>query len=265
MKEPLMTQSNSEDYKKNELFTEENDDAEALLTSGNMAGAARKLVEIVELDPCNYRAYNTIGLIAWIRKAWQDALGMFLKSVNLKPDYTDALLNLFDAALKLHCVWEIEPFFKRAGLLRPFDQEIKTIHQCIISEGDGIYKSERALRIGTYNPRLDAAEALIAEGNFDDATKQFIKIHDAEGPSDRGFCGLGVISFHQQRYADAFSLFAESVKLNPTSCDNFLNMLDAAKACGRQNDAKALFQSYLNKFPFLKELETKFETDNSIG
>jgi hypothetical protein len=73
------------------------------------------------------------------------------------------------------------------------------------------------------------------------------------------FSGLGVISYYQKRYGDAFSLFVESIKLDPTSLENFLNLLDAAKACGKENDAKNIFSLYLKQFPFLREIAKEFE------
>jgi tetratricopeptide (TPR) repeat protein len=242
-----------------ELFTEENNEAEALVTSGNLAGAAKKLVDIVELDPANYRAYNTIGIIAWTRHAWKDAFSMFFKSVTIKPDYTDALINLFDASLKLHCVNDIKMYFEQALRLKQSDEELKSIYESMINNGDNIYSSERALRIGLFNPRIDAAEALINENKLAEASRIFIDIHDNEGPSERIFSGLGIIAYNEKRYNDAFILFIEAIRYNPTCEDNFLNMLDTGKLCGRGNDAKKIFRSYLEKYSFLKKLEKDFE------
>ena len=242
-----------------ELFIEENEAAEALVASGDLPEAAKKLVEIVELDPNNHRAYNTIGVIAWMRKAWKDAYGMFVKAVAIKPDYADGLINLFDAALKLHRVAEIEPLFEKALSIRPNDEEIKIIHKSILGEGDGVYQSERALRIGAYNPRIDEAQALLDDGKLHEAMAKYLTINDEEGPSAKVFSGLGIISYYQQRFSDAFSLFVESIKLDPTSYDNFLNLLDAAKACGKESDAKELFKLYVKHFPFLKDIAGEFK------
>jgi tetratricopeptide (TPR) repeat protein len=184
---------------------------------------------------------------------------MFIKAAAIRPDYTDALINAFDAALKLRCVDDIEPLFEKAKSLRPRDEEIAIIHESILREGDGIYQSERALRIGRYNPRIDEAQALLDDGKLYEAMAKYLKINDEEGPSGKVFSGLGVISYYQKRYGDAFSLFVESIKLDPTSLENFLNLLDAAKACGKENDAKNIFSLYLKQFPFLREIAKEFE------
>jgi Flp pilus assembly protein TadD len=64
-----MSKDNPDTFNPPALFAEENEAAEALVSAGNLPEAAKKLVEIVELDPDNHRAYNTIGIIAWMRKA----------------------------------------------------------------------------------------------------------------------------------------------------------------------------------------------------
>ena len=214
-----------------ELFTEENSRAEDLISAGDLPAAARLLVEVIELDPNNYRTYNNFGIIAWTRKAWEDAYGMFKKAVEIKPDYLDGLMNLFDAALKLRRIADVRPIFEQARALQPHDEEIKIILEGILREGEDIYRSERGLRIGAYDPEIDRAQALLDAGKLHEAMVAYLNINDTKGPSDLAFSGLGVISFYQERYEDAFSLFAESIKLNPFSKENFLNLLDAAQAC----------------------------------
>jgi tetratricopeptide (TPR) repeat protein len=242
-----------------ELFSEENCRAEELITRENLPGAAKILIEIIKLDPENYRCYNNFGLIAWHRSAWKDAFGMFKKAVEVKPDYGDGLINLFDAALKLRRIAEIKVFFEKARTLNPQNEEIKIIDECIESEGDTIYQSERALRIGTYNPLIEEAHALVGEGKLYQAMEKYLKVNDETGPSADAFSGLGIISYYQKRYNDAFTLFVESLKLNPTSIENFFNLLDAAKACGKVDDAKRIFTISRENFAFLDEIADDFE------
>ncbi len=244
---------------RDELFTEENSRAEEFIAAGDLPAAAKLLVDIIELDPNNYRTYNNFGIIAWMRKAWEDAYGMFKKALEIKPDYVDGLMNLFDAALKLRRVADVRPVFERAQAQRPHDEEIKIILDGIIREGDDIYRSERGLRIGAFDPDIEKAQALLEEGKLHEAMVTYLNINDTKGPSEQVFSGLGIISFYQQRYGDAFSLFAEAIKLNPTSKENFLNLLDAAQACGKRDDAKRLFEVYVKNFPFLKEIARNFE------
>jgi hypothetical protein len=254
-----MSRIHHEHNNPSELFTEENGKAEVLIAGGNLPEAAKILVDIIELDPENYRAYSNIGIIAWMRKAWDDAHSMFIKAVSIKPDYTDGLVNLFDATLKLHRVREMVPLLEKALSINPHNDELKILHEAILKEGDGIYASERGLHIGNHNPRIDEAQTLLEEGKLNLAMEKYIKINDEEGPSAKVFSGLGVISFYQQRYTDAFSLFMEAIKLNPTSREDFFNLLDAAKACGKADDAKKVFKVYQQNFPSLDAIAAEFE------
>lgn len=254
-----MSRIHHEHTNPSELFTEENGKAEALIAGGNLPEAAKILVDIIELDPENYRAYSNIGIIAWMRKAWEDAYSMFIKAVSIRPDYTDGLINLFDATLKLHRVREMVPLLEKALSINPHNEELKVLQEAIQKEGDGIYSSERGLHIGRHNPRIDEAQALLEEGKLNLAMEKYIKINDEEGPSAKVFSGLGVISFYQQRYSDAFSLFMEAIKLNPTSREDFLNLLDAAKACGKAADAKKIFKVYQQNFSTLDAIAGEFE------
>jgi tetratricopeptide (TPR) repeat protein len=242
-----------------ELFGEENARAEALISENKLPEAAKTLVEIVELDPENYRAYCNIGIIAWMRGAWEDAYGMFMKAVSIKPDYSDGLINLFDASLKLHRAAEMVPLLEIALRMDPQSEEIKTIRDAIVREGEGIYKSERGLHIGLHNPRIDEAQALLDEGKINLAMEKYLAINDEQGPSAKVFSGLGIVSYYQKRYSDAFALFVEAIKLNPVSRDDFINLLDAAKMCDKVNEAKEVFKVYRKNFPSLEAISRDFE------
>jgi tetratricopeptide (TPR) repeat protein len=254
-----MTEINPSADARQERFTEENRRAEELISDSDLPAAAKILVDIIAKDESNYRAYNNIGIIAWMQKGWEDAYSMFKKAIHIRPDYADALINLFDAGLKLRRILEILPFFEKAVALAPDSEEIRIIRDSIVSQGDGIYKSERGLVVGVYNPRIDEAQQLIADGKLYLATEKLLKINDEEGQSAEVLSGLGVISYYQNRYEDAFTLFSEAIKLNPTSRDNFLNLLDAAKGCGKVETARALFESYRHDFRFLESIAKNFE------
>jgi hypothetical protein len=258
MKGTMMVDKNSIPQSPAELFAEENREAEAQISAGDLAAGARILVDIIGRDPRNFRAYNNIGIISWMRKAWEDAYSMFKKSVTIKPDYTDALINLFDGALKLRRISEALPCFETALAANPDLEEIRVIRDGIVAQGDGIYKSERGLVVGVHNQKIEDAQKLIAEGKMFLAMEKLLKIYDDEGPSAEVLSSLGVVSYYQKRYTDAFSLFFESLKLNPTSRDNFLNLLDAAKASDRVKEAKDIFASYLKEFPFLSVVADEF-------
>jgi len=243
-----------------EKFEKENQKAEDAISSGNFQEAARILVSIVENDPQNWRAFNNMGVLSWARSFWQDAYTMFVKSVSINPVYTDALLNLFDASLKLRKVQEILPFLENALMTDPNLEEIKTIKESIIEQGNNIYSSPKALSIGIYSPILDEAEKELMSGNLLKAMELFLKSNDNEGPNARAFGGLGIICYHQKKFEDSLSLFLESIKLNPLDSEMFENLLDAAKECNKIDYAKEVFNLYRKEFPSLEEIAFQFDS-----
>ena len=184
---------------------------------------------------------------------------MFIKSVSLKHDYSDALINLFDAALKLRRIDKVTTVFEQALSTDPSLEEVRIIIDSIHDQGDDIYNSERALHIGTHNPKIDEANNLLGEGKLFGAMEKFLAVLDNDGPNAEAFSGLGVISFYQKRYEDAFALFMESLKLNPTSSENFFNLLDAAKQCGKVPLARQVFDIYRKELPSLNDIAEDFE------
>jgi tetratricopeptide (TPR) repeat protein len=242
-----------------DLFADENLQAENAITNGNEAEAAKILISITEKDPQNWRAFNNLGILSWSRKNWHDAFIMFKKAVLLCPDYEDALINLFDAALKLKKVQEIQPLFDIALKMNPDLADVKIINDTIISLKEEIYLSKRALSIGFFSPLVEEAEKELEAGNYYVAMEKFLKANDTEGPSAAAFSGLGIISFYQQRFQDAFTLFIESIKLNPSDPDIYLNLLDASKEIGKENAAKEIFNIYRVEFPELEAIAKDFD------
>jgi len=87
----------------------------------------------------------------------------------------------------------------------------------------------------------------------------FLKSNDEEGKSAPAFNGLGIISFYQKRYDDAYMLFLESIKLNPADAETHLNLLDAAKQTGRNDEAKKVFEVCRKEYPDLEKIAGEFE------
>ena len=242
-----------------EKFLAKNVQAEDCIAAGDLPGAAALLVEIVDLDGANYRAWNNLGIVSWVKQEWQDAWVMFRKSVEMRADYGDALSNLFDAALKLKRVSEALPLLEHALAVNPSLDAIRIIRDAAVNLGEGIYCCDRALLIGSYSSIIDEAEKELEAGNERRAMELFLKANDEEGKSAAAYCGLGIISFYQHRAEDAFQLFVESIKLNPTDPDTLLNLLEAAAACGKADQAKAIFDLCRKNYPHLESIAPKFD------
>lgn len=250
---------NQGQFEQTELFIDENETAERFISAGNHPEAAGILVSIIQKDDKNWRAYNNIGILSWIRENWVDAYAMFKKAVLTKPDYADALANLFDAALKLKKIDEIRPIFEIAVQINPALEEVAVILEQIQLQGNDIYICKRALQLGIWSPLIDEAKKTLEKGNYTDALALFLKSNDTEGPSAAAFCGMGIVAFYQKKHLDAMTLFIESLKLNPLDFDTHLNLLDAGKACGRVDEVKKIFEIYLKELPELEEIAPAFQ------
>jgi len=82
--------------------------------------------------------------------------------------------------------------------------------------------------------------------------EKYLKINDEEGPSAKVFPVLDHILLSTAVFRRIFP-FIEAIKLNPTSRDDFLNLLDAAKSCGKTDDAKKYSKS-IGEFPSLETI-----------
>ena len=233
--------------------------AEDAISAGKYPDAARILVSIVEKDPQNWRAFNNMGLLSWYQKAWDDAYAMFSTSLKYKPDYMDALLNIFDAALKLRRAKEVLQYFENALAINPDLETAKIIRDSIIQQGQEIYFSARAIQIGMYSPLIEEANKRLEEGNYTKAMVKYLESNDTDGPSAEAYCGLGIVAYYQKKYEDAYILFIESLKINPSDPDTYLNLLDTAKECNRILDAMTVFTTNRTSFPEIESVAAAFE------
>jgi type IV pilus assembly protein PilF len=74
---------------------------EAFLLDDNYVAALRELTTAQQLDPDNPIVYNDIGLVYMNRDKLPEALTYFQKALSIKPDYSDALLNIAVTHLKM--------------------------------------------------------------------------------------------------------------------------------------------------------------------
>ena len=244
---------------KEDQFIKKNIQAEDAISQNRLSDAAEILVAIVEKDPQNWRAFNSMGIIAWLREAWIDSYTMFHRSVTINPGYTDALINLFDAALKLKRVDQIEHLFATAATAEDATNEVKIIFESIKEYRDDIYYTPRGLSVGIYYQLVEEGRKEMDEGNLNSALDRFTESLEKDGRNPLAYCGLGIISYYQGRYEDAYTFFTESIKLNPFDHDTFLNLLDAAVAGGLELEAYELFNLFRSDYPALEPLAQEFE------
>ncbi len=236
-------------------FTTKNVEAEELLLGDKLPEAASVLIEIVDSDPLNSRAFNNLGIVAWKQENWYDAYGLFKHAVELQNDFIDAAANLFDLALKTRKIDEVRDLLIQVADLNPDDEEFEDIALGLKNDGDDIYFCGRCLQQGYFHPDLAHADLLVEAGEYKEATQIYFEVLDTQGDLAEVYNGLGVVSFYENRHEDAFSLFLEAIKLNPVNRDMFMNFFDIAKAINAEDSARQVFDTCKKEYPQLAEIE----------
>jgi tetratricopeptide (TPR) repeat protein len=244
------------------------------LQNEKIAGAAQKicdkdyknamsiLVEIIDEIPDCALAYNYLGIIAWEEKRWEDCYGLFKEAVTLDNKNEDAINNLVDAAFKLHKINDIMKLVEKSVHENPESKELSEIYNVLSDKDNDIYKCDRALYIGYYHPLIEEGDNLIKQGSYDEARVKYIEAFDAAGPSAEAYNGLGIVSFNAREYRDAFLLFFESLKNNPTNIDTFLNFFDSAKSCGEEETALKVYDMLVAAYPHLEQIREETQSLN---
>jgi tetratricopeptide (TPR) repeat protein len=212
------------------------------------------LVEIIDEDPNCSLAYNYLGIIAWEEGRWEDCYGLFKEAVILDNKNEDAINNLIDSAVKLHKIGDIIPLVEKSVYENPENDELAEIYKVLTDKNTDIYKCDRALHIGWYNPLVEEGNDLIKRGCYEEARVKYIEAFDTVGPSAEAYNGLGVVLFNAKEYRDAFLLFFESLKNNPTNIDTFFNFFDSAKSCGEEENALKVYEMLAAEYPHLEQI-----------
>ncbi len=88
-------------------LTDENDlnkEGHKLLEELKLTDATHKFIESIEKNGDNCESYCGLGIVQFYRNEYEDAFRLFSHAVELNPLSEDALLNLYDTALKINRV-----------------------------------------------------------------------------------------------------------------------------------------------------------------
>ncbi len=91
----------------------------ALLDDLKLNEATLKFLDSLDKNGKNSDAYCGLGIIQFYRAEYEDAFSLFSLAVSLNPLSQDALLNLYDAALKLGTTEMVRPYLENALEIDP--------------------------------------------------------------------------------------------------------------------------------------------------
>jgi len=180
--------------------------------AGDFQSGRELLAKVRESDPQMYIVPFMLGEAAQRQQNWGDAAGEFKKSLELNPNFDQAMLGLARALVKLGRPDEAKPWLEKALKFNP--QNYRAWHELGSIESKADKKSAIA----------DYEKAISIQSNF--------------APLHRD---LGMLQFEEQNYAEAANHLARSAELglNDAPLFNFLGI-----SYSRTNRLQKAVESY---------------------
>jgi tetratricopeptide (TPR) repeat protein len=232
-----------------------NQTAERLLRTGDLEEAVRYLQAAIEADPDDFRAYNNLGLASWYAGNGDAAWNFFVLALEIRPAWTDPLVNAFDTALKLSDAESAGVLIDNALAANPNHAQALAMRRHLKSQGQAanMFGSFEALEANA--KRLAEAERLMEQGKQGEAIAVFLDAVAEHPENPQAFNGLGIIAFAEKRYEDAFGLFGMAASLHPLDQDILLNHWQCAQALGREAEVLPRLRQQVEKNPALADVK----------
>lgn len=232
-----------------------NQQAEALLQRQDVAGAFEYLKAAIESDPEDFRAYNNLGIASWYEGSSDAAWNFFCVALEVRPAWTDALINAFDTGLSLSDPDSLGVLLDNALAANPNHPQALAMRRHLKAQGPSIcaFRTFEALEANAL--RLAEGERLMEQGKQGEAIRTFLDAVKDLPENPQAYNGLGVIAFAEKRAADAFGLFELAASLHPADQDILLNLWQCAQALGRTGDVLPKLRQSVDKNPALAEVK----------
>ncbi|MBF0432041.1 MAG: glycosyltransferase [Fibrobacteria bacterium] len=239
---------------------EKNIMGENLIREGLMDKSHEVFQELLQEDPQNFRALNNLGLIAWYASDNDTAWGHFTRALTINPTYMDALINAFDAALKLNKINEFRPLLDKAMELEPHNRELLDILNTIKERGENIYEIKNYESIDPINALFDTGQIQLQEEKLNEATISFLDVIEDRPDWFAPFNGLGVIAYKKRMYREAYKLFEKAVELNPLDEDSLLNLWENAGLLSMETEVIDRLISAVQIDPNLQQVKAALDS-----
>lgn len=213
---------------------EKNIAGENLIREGIPSKAKPILEEILQNDPNNFRALNNLGLVAWYEGQLEYSWHYFLEALQIHAGFLDALINAFDAALKLQKIPEFKNHLDRFLLFSPQHPDALKIKDEIEKMGDHIYALKAFEEINPLQEQFMKAQIALQENKLDESTLLFLDILEKDNQFARAYNGLGIIAYYRQMYQEAAKLFFRAVELHPLDEDSLVNLWETSKLLNQE-------------------------------
>jgi tetratricopeptide (TPR) repeat protein len=229
---------------------------ENLIREGLLDQAHSEVHALLGAEPGSERAWNNKGLLLWYQGNVTAAWDCFYRAIELNPLFSDAVVNLYDAALLLDRKNAFEPILRRALELAPYHKELlqmrKELDSNLIPERLQGYLDQRYLG-GRREEILADAEALIEKGDYVQAARLYLDLVDRDGQDAEAMNGLGLTAWYMGRTEDAWIAFKASAEMRVDE-ETLMNLWDTALALDRTPEISSLILNALEVDPQMHAL-----------
>ena len=222
-----------------------------LLQQGNLEEADRHFLQAHLLDINNVDALNLLGIRAYQKQDYKNALNFLNSANNLIPNSAETLSNL---GLVHNEIFDFQNALHYLDLAIASDPNIPETHNNRGNALKGLQKNteagkayERAIALRPqYAEALSNQGVLLLEaGNTDKAISLLEKAIEANPNFPVAYNNLGNAFTQIERYENAFQCFERALQINPKYLDACLNFGNSLKKCKQYEAAIGCYQHAL--------------------
>ncbi len=207
---------------------------EAFLEAKQYAEALTVLLDVRQRKGEDFQVCNLLGIVKFQQGVIDEAVRWFEAALKSNPCDSDAILNYYDALLRLGIPQKVISVMEHALGLEPSLYEVRMALQDLKSrQKSGRFDANSVIESREVNI---AAEHLIREGMSEKAGEMLEGIVAKQPDNYRALNNLGLLKWYAQEMSAAFDLFAQAIDLNPWYLDAVVNLYDCAFLSRRMDE-----------------------------
>ncbi|TNF82720.1 MAG: tetratricopeptide repeat protein [Acidobacteria bacterium] len=229
--------------------------AQSDLGRENPEQAARRLEEVLEIDPTIIDAHQMLGTIASQREDFEGAIGHFRRALELDSDHTTSLFGLAGSYRRLGRLDEALVGFRRLLDLNPGDSKAIVAIAQIHVDRDERREAIALLEEATQSPEAVAilfhqlGELLVLEGRTEEAHRSFEQAAKKNEELAQPRFNLAVLEEEAGNLARAVDLYEETIELAPNHFEAQFNLGRLYGLRGNLDRQQKLYEAALSSNP----------------
>jgi len=231
-----------------------------LYQSGNLCDASQQAEELTKKYPNSFDLWNIFGMSSIQIGLFDLAERAYKKSISIKPDYTDAYINLGITLKEQGKFEEAIQVYETCISVKPNIAEVYNNMGCALRDQKNIKKAIQAFR-KSISLKLDYAEAYynIATaykeiGKNDKAIKAFNKCISLKPFYAEAYNNLGIVYVNQGKHNIAIETYKKSISLIPNFAESYCNLGNALQNQGRNQEAIEAYKNFIKLKPNYAEV-----------